>query len=65
MVRLNGKEIEISCGITVEQMLLENGFSLQRIAVEKNEEILRKADYAKEIVQDGDVFEVVNFVGGG
>lgn len=65
MVKLNGKIIEIPSGITVEQMLLENGFSLQRIAVEKNEEILRKADYAKEIVQDGDIFEVVNFVGGG
>lgn len=65
MVKINGKEREIPSGITVEQMLLENGFSLHQIAVERNGEILRKADYAAEAVQDGDVFEVVNFVGGG
>lgn len=65
MVKINGKEIEVPAGITVEQMLLANGFALQRIAVERNDEILPKADYAAETVQDGDVFEVVNFVGGG
>lgn len=65
MIKINGKETEVPAGITVEQMLLANGFSLQRIAVERNDEILAKADYAAETVQDGDVFEVVNFVGGG
>lgn len=65
MVKINGKETEVLAGITVEQMLLANGFALQRIAVERNDEILPKADYAAETVQDGDVFEVVNFVGGG
>lgn len=65
MVIINGKEIEIPSGSTVEQMLLANGFTLDRIAVEKNGEILRKARYAVEAVQEGDVYEVVNFVGGG
>lgn len=65
MIKLNGKETEIPAGSTVEQMLLENGFSLQRIAVERNGEILPKSCYAPEEVKDGDVFEVVNFVGGG
>lgn len=65
MVTINGKEMEIPSGATVEQMLLANGFTLERIAVEKNGGILRKAGYASETVQDGDVYEVVNFVGGG
>ena len=65
MIKLNGKETEIPAGSTVEQMLLENGFFLQRIAVERNGEILPKFCYASEEVKDGDVFEVVNFVGGG
>ena len=65
MIKINGKETEVPAGITVEQMLLANGFSLQRIAVERNDEILPKADYGAETVQDGDVFEVVSFVGGG
>ena len=65
MVTINGKEMEIPSGTTVEQMLLANGFTMERIAVEKNGKILRKAEYAAEAVQDGDVYEVVNFVGGG
>lgn len=65
MIKLNGKEMEISPGMTVEQMLLAEGFTLQRIAVERNGEILPKAEYASAATADGDVFEVVNFVGGG
>lgn len=65
MVKINGKETGVPAGTTVEQMLLANGFTLQRIAVERNGEILPKAGYAAETVQDGDVFEVVSFVGGG
>ncbi|MEY8427933.1 sulfur carrier protein ThiS [Lachnospiraceae bacterium 46-15] len=65
MIKLNGKEMEISPGTTVEQMLLAEGFTLQRIAVERNGKILPKAEYAAITVEDGDVFEVVNFVGGG
>ena len=37
----------------------------QRIAVELNEEILPKANYAATVLKDGDVVEIVNFVGGG
>ena len=65
MIKINGKEAEVILGATVEQMLLEQGFSLQRVAVEQNGEILPKSIYAKEEVRDGDVFEVVSFVGGG
>lgn len=55
----------MSPGTTVEQMLLAEGFTLQRIAVERNGEILPKAEYASVVTADGDIFEVVNFVGGG
>ena len=35
MIKLNGKERKVSPGTTVEQMLLAEGFTLQRIAVER------------------------------
>ena len=65
MIKLNGKERKVSPGTTVEQMLLAEGFTLQRIAVERNGEILPKSEYASVVTADGDIFEVVNFVGGG
>ncbi len=36
-----------------------------RVAVERNREILPKADYPGTPLADGDVFEVVELVGGG
>ena len=51
--------------ISLMQYLEENSISPQRIAVELNEEILPKANYAATVLKDGDVVEIVNFVGGG
>lgn len=52
-------------GKTVAQYIAEAGYNSVRIAVERNEEIVPKAKYAETVLVDGDVVEVVNFVGGG
>ena len=52
-------------GKNIEEMLLEQGFEKGRVAVERNEEIVSKATYKEVILSDGDVVEVVSFVGGG
>lgn len=65
MIKINGNAIHTSAPCTVETLLLEQGYSLQRIAVERNGEILPKSRYYDTRVQDGDTFEIVNFVGGG
>lgn len=65
MIKINGKEIAFPAGDTVEKLLLENGYESQRIAVERNGEILPKAAFSSTPVADGDVYEVVRFVGGG
>lgn len=63
MINVNGKETENSKSLSV---LLENGgFRRDRIAVEINGEIIKKSDYDKTVLDDGDKIEVVSFVGGG
>ena len=64
MVIINGTKIE-AAGISVSKYLLDAGYSLKTIAVEINEEILPKKDYSDTFLKDGDIVEVVNFVGGG
>lgn len=64
MIRINGVDID-KIEISLMQYLEENSISPQRIAVELNEEILSKANYAATVLKDGDVVEIVNFVGGG
>ncbi len=64
MVRINGQDSD-AAGMTVEQYISTTDYNIDRIAVEKNEQIVPKAQYGTTIIQDGDNIEVVSFVGGG
>ncbi len=64
MLRINGEEHE-AAGMLLSDYLQEAGYSAQRIAVERNEAIVPKAEYGSVRLEDGDVIEIVSFVGGG
>ena len=65
MIKINGTPVQLSAPCTVETFLLEQGYTLQRIAVERNGEILPKKHYADTLVLENETYEVVSFVGGG
>ena len=64
MVKINGENLDIA-GTTVMQYLGTTTYKVQRIAVERNGNIVPKAQYDSTVLVDGDVIEVVSFVGGG
>ena len=64
MVKLNGEDLPLD-GTILLDYLASHGYDSTRIAVERNEEIVPKALYAETVLADGDVVEIVNFVGGG
>lgn len=64
MVQINGKELDMA-GKSVSQMLQEMGYGKSYIAVERNLEMVSKETYDTTLLQDGDMVEVVSFVGGG
>ena len=64
MVKINGEEYDYA-GRNVQDVITELGYVKERIAVERNEEIIPKATYEEAILNDGDIVEVVSFVGGG
>ena len=64
MVKINGAEIAVA-GKTVAEYISTTDYDPKRIAVELNGDIVPKARYAGTVLQDGDVMEVVSFVGGG
>lgn len=64
MIRINGKE-EAAQGMLLKDYLEQNGYPAGGIAVECNERIVAKQDYESYVIRDGDVIEVVSFVGGG
>lgn len=64
MVQINGESIE-AAGKNLKEYLEENGYIIEGIAVECNEVIVPKAQYGETVLADGDIVEIVSFVGGG
>ena len=65
MITVNGKQISLTSKMSVADYLEQNNYQIKRIAVELNEEILPKYSYSDTMLKDGDLLEVVTFVGGG
>ena len=64
MVRINGI-LENCAGSTLAGYLSGTEYDPARIAVERNGEIVPKAQYRTTVLEEDDVIEVVSFVGGG
>lgn len=64
MITVNGKKQEFRC-VQVLQLVTSNGYSADTVAVEKNGTMLSRVQWNKEEIVDGDVFEIIHFVGGG
>lgn len=65
MVHINGETREDYDGVTVEEMVMKEGFQKNRIAIEINGVIVSKQSYHETVIHSGDTIEVVSFVGGG
>lgn len=64
MVKINGAAADLA-GRTVAQYLVQAGWDSARLAVERNGDIVPRAQYGETVLEDGDVLEIVRFVGGG
>ncbi len=64
MVKVNGEPKDIA-DKTISEYLATTNYDVKRIAVERNGDIVPKAQYGETVLQDGDSLEVVSFVGGG
>ncbi|RGI59868.1 sulfur carrier protein ThiS [Ruminococcus sp. AM29-26] len=65
MFTVNGTKKELQGVFSVKEYLEQNGYVISQIAVELNEEILPKTEYVSTVLKDGDVMEIVSFMGGG
>jgi sulfur carrier protein len=64
-ITLNGEKKEVPENITVLGLLEVLNIRHQRVAVELNETIVKKDTYDRTVIKDGDILEVVSFMGGG
>lgn len=64
-IEVNGAPTEIPEGATVRSLLEQLGLGDALVAVERNEEVVPRAEHAVTMLAQGDRVEVVHFVGGG
>ncbi|MEW5744048.1 MAG: sulfur carrier protein ThiS [Nitrospirota bacterium] len=63
-VTING-EAQETAATTVAGLLRELKVAPERVAVEVNLTIVKRADFEQYTLNEGDTVEIVNFVGGG
>lgn len=64
-ILVNGEEKELVEGLTVAQLIEALALKPERLAVELNRKIVRRAQWGSTSLSDGDKVEIVHFVGGG
>jgi sulfur carrier protein len=62
---VNGERREVPDGLTVRGLIEHLGLTEGPVAVERNREVVPRADHEKALLSPGDVVEIVHFVGGG
>ena len=65
-VQLNGESREfLHQDLFLSELIQELSLTPQRIAVEVNKQIVRRDEWDKTAIKEGDQIEIVHFVGGG
>jgi sulfur carrier protein len=62
---INGQARLVNEGTTVATLISELGLAGRPVAVERNREVVPRAQHASTVLAAGDRLEVVTFVGGG
>lgn len=62
---VNGEAKAFDAPMSVDGLLIALGLEPEKIAVERNLEIVPKSEYETTMLGEGDKIEVVQFVGGG
>jgi sulfur carrier protein len=64
-IHLNGKAREVAEGVTVSRLLEELKLQPLRVAVQVNQDILKRERYGEVALQPGDTVEILTFMSGG
>ena len=62
---LNGERREVANGLSLAELVETLKLAPERIAIELNQNVVRRADWSMLMLQETDRVEIVHFVGGG
>ena len=64
-IQVNGEPREVPKGLNVTELVAHLGLPANRLAIERNLELLPRAHWGTTVVSGNDRFEIVHLVGGG
>ncbi len=64
-LKINGEERDIADGVSLSGLLEDLKIRPGRVVVERNTQIVPRDAFGATMLADGDVLEIVHFVGGG
>ncbi len=62
---VNGKKLEVADGVTITALLAELKINALRVAVQLNQEIVKRERYEETSLKAGDRLEIITFMAGG
>jgi thiamine biosynthesis protein ThiS len=64
-LEVNGESREVPDAITLAEFVEQLSLAPERLAIELNRRVVRRADWPRTNLKEGDRVEIVHFVGGG
>jgi sulfur carrier protein len=64
-ITVNGDALDVPDDLTVAALVTHLGLTTGPVAVERNRDVVPRAEHATTKVAPGDTLEIVHFVGGG
>ena len=64
-VEVNGHARDVPDSITLAELIRHLALAPERLAIELNRKVVRRADWQETGLKEGDRVEIVHFVGGG
>ena len=64
-IEVNGEEREVPDQTTLSNLIKYLALAPERLAIELNHKVVRRAEWSTIVLTEGDRVEIVHFVGGG
>lgn len=64
-IQVNGEHRRVRSGLSLAELAQDLGLLPEKVAIERNLEVVPRSTLGDVLVEDGDELEIVHFVGGG
>jgi sulfur carrier protein len=64
-IQVNDEPHKLPDGLSLRELIAQLHFAPERIAIELNQKVVRRADWPITLLKENDRVEIVHFVGGG